>query len=340
MNQTKQRQSALQDQALGLWLQNRKSEWAALENRLKRRRPPAGLALEEARAFLAGYRALLSDVSLARRVYGDAPISRYLENLFLQCHEQISRPACHYLSRLADLYHLESPALLRQLKASLLSALVLFLLSLLTGWLLVAAFPELISLFASAKMIEQVQSGHLWTEGLLNIMPSALLSVNIAANNISVALTAFALGGFYGIGTLYIISLNGLMLGATFAYTAAYRLDGQLFNFIIAHGVVELSVIIIAGAMGLQLGEALIRPGGRNRLQAFQQTCADAGKILLAATPFLLCAGLIEGYVSPNPDYGLPERVCIGLCSGFIFWSILLYGLPWRKQPVGGLNAP
>jgi uncharacterized membrane protein SpoIIM required for sporulation len=155
-----------------------------------------------------------------------------------------------------------------------------------------------------------------------------VLPINIAANNITVTLFAFVLGAFYGIGTLYIIGLNGFMLGSLFAFTAAYDLEGRLFAFVIAHGMVELSVIIISGALGMQLGEALIRPGQRNRLQAFQETSINAGKILLAATPFLIFAGLIEGFISPDPRFSLPGRVIIGICSWAIFWLVMLFGLP------------
>lgn len=320
------------NQALAHWLNARKSSWEDLESRLKQRKSLKGRELDNARELLSAYRSLLSDVSLSRRINKEAIITRYLESLFLKTHEELHRPDNRLAPRLIDLYHLEIPVLMRQLKYPIFSAFGLFLFSLIIGWLLIDTYPDLISLFASSKMIEQVHKGELWTDGLLNITPSAVLSMNIAANNITVTLSAFVLGAFYGIGTLYIIGLNGLMLGAIFAFTAAYHLDGRLFSFIIGHGVVELSVIMIAAGMGLQLGEALIRPGPRNRLQAFQETSINTGKILLAATPFLFFAGLIEGFISPDQSYGLSERCIIGICSGSIFWLILLFGIPGRAR--------
>ncbi|WP_347986109.1 stage II sporulation protein M [Methylomonas sp. AM2-LC] len=321
-----------QDIALAHWLNTRKPEWDTLETELKNNKRQRGDELVETRQLLSGYRALLSDLSLSRRVNGDTLITRYLESLFLKVHEEIYRPSGHLWARLLDVYHLDAPQLMRELKNTLITAFALFFLSLGVGWLLIYHYPQLISLFASSKMIDQVQSGQLWTDGLLNVTPSAVLSTSIAANNITVTLTAFALGALYGVGTLYIICLNGLMLGSMFAFTAPYGLDGRLFAFIIGHGVVELSVIIISGAMGLQLGEALIRPGTRNRLQAFQDTCIKAGKILLVSTPFLLFAGLIEGFVSPDPSYSLLLRSIIGICSGSIFWLILLFGIPGKRN--------
>jgi uncharacterized membrane protein SpoIIM required for sporulation len=321
-----------QSAALAHWLDSRKAAWELLEAKLKAGKPESGQELADARTLLSGYRALLSDLSLSRRVYGKGLISRYLEDLFLKAHEELYRPAQQPLARIADLYQLEIPVLMRRMSSAFFITFLLFVLSILSGWLLVSAYPELVGLFASQDMIEKVQTGELWTDGLLNVMPSSLLSASIATNNITVTLFAFALGAFYGVGTLYIIGMNGLMLGGLFAFTASYGLGGRLFAFIIGHGVVELSVILIAGSMGLQLGEALVRPGTRNRLQAFQETSANTGKILLAATPFLIVAGLIEGFISPDPRFSLLERIIVGLSSGAIFWLILLFGLPQKGQ--------
>jgi uncharacterized membrane protein SpoIIM required for sporulation len=323
-------------QALAHWLGARRGQWEKLESRLNKRSAPAGQEVADSRSVLRGYRSLLADLSLSRRVNPGGAVTRYLENLFLQVHEEIYRPSGHLASRIADLYNLEAPLLMRRMSGALQAAFLLFGLSLMAGWLLVSSYPELAGLFASPEMIEHVQSGKLWTDGLLNVVPSSILSVGIAANNIAVTLFAFALGALYGVGTLYIIGLNGLMLGGIFAFTAAYGLDKRLFEFIIGHGAVELSVILIAGAMGLQLGEALIRPGGRNRLQAFQDATMSTGKVLLAATPFLIFAGLIEGFISPDPRFGLLERAMVGVCSGTIFWLIMLFGLPGsaRNRPV------
>lgn len=321
-----------ESQALAHWLKARKDSWQTLENKLYKHAVPPDQETLYAREVLSGYRALLTDLSLSRRLNRDGAVTRYLENLFLQVHEELYRPSGHLLSRIADLYNREVPALLCSMAGALLAAFLIFVLSIGTGWLLVATYPELAGLFAAPKMIEQVQNGQLWTDGLLNITPSSILSIGIAANNISVTLFAFALGALYGIGTLYIIGLNGLMLGGIFAFTATHGLEERLFEFIIGHGVIELSVILISGAMGLRLGEALIRPGSRNRLQAFQETAFNAGKVMLAATPFLIFAGLIEGFISPDPRFALFERAIIGICSGTIFWLIMLFGLPGMRS--------
>src|SRR5690606_1022034 len=101
--------------------------------------------------------------------------------------------------------------------------------------------------------------------------------------------------------------------GAVFSYTAQHGLAIRLFEFVAAHGFVELSVIMIAGACGVSLGEALARPGHLTRSEAFRRATGRAIPLLVVCCAFLVGAGLIEGYVSPNPAYPLWARLAIGL---------------------------
>jgi len=133
-------------------------------------------------------------------------------------------------------------------------------------------------------------------------------------------LAAFALGVFFGLGTFYIIASNGLMLGAIFAFTAQHDMALRLFNFVIAHGLVEMSVICIAGAAGIGLGEALVRPRELTRREAFQAASARIGKLLVPCALLLLGCGFIEGYVSPDPTFPLASRVVIGVS----YWLLMI----------------
>jgi len=307
------------------WLNKRVTSWQKLQLLFQVRDKKTD-DITQARETINGFRSLGNDLTLARQILPNSRLHHKLEALFLSGHQRIFRPPGNILLSLRDVYVTESPALMRSMSKIIIATIVLFLFALGCGWLLIATFPDLITLFVSTEMIDRVQTGELWTDGLLNIIPSSVLSFQLMANNITVSLFAFAMGAFYGLGTLYIIILNGLMLGATFAFTARYNLDGELFKFIISHGVVELSVICISGAMGLKLGESLLRPGSSTRQQAFQQATSDAGKVLIVVIPFLILAGLIEGYISPNPAYSLEFRIATGLMTGTLFWLFILFG--------------
>ena len=191
------------------------------------------------------------------------------------------------------------------------------------GWWLIATFPALISVFASAEMIDQVAQGHLWTEGIMNITPSSVLSVGILANNIVVSVLAFCAGIFFCLGTFYLVALNGLMLGATFAFVHQYGLANALFKFIIAHGLVELSVICVAGAAGVALGESIIRPALATRRDSFQACAIRVAPLLLLCAALLVGCGFIEGFVSPDPRFAMASRITIGVGYWLVMWALM-----------------
>jgi uncharacterized membrane protein SpoIIM required for sporulation len=204
---------------------------------------------------------------------------------------------------------------------------------------MIYTFPDLIAIFASPNLIATVERGELWTEGMLNVAPSAVHSVDILTNNIVVSFFAFTMGLFFGIGTLYIIGMNGLSLGALFAFTGQHGLAGGLFDFVIAHGCVELSCICIAGAAGAYIGEALVRPGRRTRAEAFRQASGEALRVMGAVTALLFVCGFIEGYVSPDPEVPRWARVTIGV-GYWLFMISFLRGYVFGRSRGGpAINA-
>jgi uncharacterized membrane protein SpoIIM required for sporulation len=227
------------------------------------------------------------------------------------------------MAALRVLFADEIPRAAYELRARIASMGLLMALSALAGWWLVTTFPTLISLFASDDMIEHVEQGHLWTEGIINVMPSSILSIGILANNIVVSILAFCAGIFLALGTLYLIAMNGLMLGAAFAFVHQHGLARALFEFIAAHGPVELSVICIAGAMGVALGESIIRPAAGTRRDSLQACAHRLLPLLLLCAVLLVGCGFIEGFISPDPLFPMTSRVIIGLGYWLVMWAAM-----------------
>ena len=321
-------------QTLVHWLRRRVPGWQRLGELLNQQRDRAGESYAEVVELVDRFRSLGRDLSLARDLMPGSSLCRELENLFLKAHESVFRRPSQLKAQLVELFRDEVPRVFHDMRTTIWITVILFLGTGLLGWLLVSFNPELASLFVSEKMIEEVQRGELWTDGLLNIVPSSVLSVQIMANNIMVSLFAFALGALYGLGTIYIIALNGFMLGGIFAFTAKYDLAGRLFNFVVAHGVVELSVICLAGAAGIQLGNALVHPGLKTRMDAFRDAVKQAATLLPVVVVFLVGAGIIEGYISPNDSFPLGARAVIGVSYGILLWAVLSGRIwVWSRKP-------
>lgn len=314
------------------WIMARAGSWRASVDKVAVLRAQRHASVDEALSAVEAYRGLARDLATARRVVPNSRTAAGLESLYRQLNTLISRRPQGGLETLRSSLQFDIPSITRELRVPILSMALLMVLSALAGWWLIATYPTLIGLFASEDMIEHVEQGHLWTEGIINVVPSSILSISILANNIMVSVLAFCAGIFLGLGTLYLVAMNGLMLGAAFAFVQQHGLGRALFEFIIAHGPVELSVICIAGASGIALGESIIRPAGVSRRDSFQACAHRIGPLLLLCAALLVGCGLIEGFISPDARFPMASRAVIGVSYWLIMWA-LLTGRLFAKEP-------
>jgi len=301
---------------------------------------PRGSDVDDALAVVDDYRNLARELGTAR-ARATTPASPELEHLeaaYAELHGNVQRPPRRFWLILWSVFRDQVPAAMYAIRWHLLAVTLLFVISAVAGFTLIYNYPDLIAMSASPQLIATVERGELWTDSMLNVIPSAVHSVNILTNNIVVSVFAFCSGIIFGLGTFYIVGLNGFSLGAIFALTAQHGLAGRLFDFVVAHGCVELSCICISGAAGSYLGEALIRPGAHTRGEAFRLATREGIRILVAVTLLLLICGFIEGYVSPDQEIPRWARVTIGV-GYWIFMILMLRGYVFGRSR-GGVPVP
>jgi uncharacterized membrane protein SpoIIM required for sporulation len=305
------------------WIVARAGAWRGIVRSTTELRRQRRATIDESLSAVEAYRGLARDLATARRLAPGSRTAAGLESLYGQLHALISRRPRGGGAALMALLRVDIPQAAAELRSRILGMAVLMALSALMGWWLITAFPTLIGLVAGEEMIARVEQGHLWTEGIINIMPSSILSVHILANNIVVSVFAFCAGIFLGLGTFYLVALNGLMLGGTFAFVHQHGLALALFTFIIAHGPVELSVICVAGATGIALGESIVRPKSGTRRDSFQACAHRVGPVLLLCAALLVGCGFIEGFISPDPRFPPASRITIGVSYWVIMWALM-----------------
>jgi uncharacterized membrane protein SpoIIM required for sporulation len=143
---------------------------------------------------------------------------------------------------------------------------------------------------------------------------------------------------------MWVMISNGISLGGLFGLTQAYGVANGLFDFVIGHGVLELSIVVAQGAGGLMMGWSLVSPGNRKRSDALVIATRRAFTLLLGLAPLLLIAGAIEGNISPS-DAPFALKLSIGLTTGALLYSyLLLSGRPQvrasEKSPLLQLHVP
>ena len=154
------------------------------------------------------------------------------------------------------------------------------------------------------------------------------MASQIFTNNIGVTFLAFGGGLLFGLGTLYVLLQNGLLIGVVGGLAVGAGNGRPFFELVTAHGILELSCIIVSGAAGLRLGWSIIDPGNRTRGEALRQEARAAIEIVLGTAPWLVVAGLVEGFLTPSGT-GLRTVLAVGLSLGAIYWGLVL----WRGNP-------
>ena len=133
----------------------------------------------------------------------------------------------------------------------------------------------------------------------------------------------FAGGITLGFATLGLLAYNGLLLGALGGLTIQSGTFEVFVRYIVPHGLLELSCISIAGVAGLRLARGLIEPGVRTRAEALTDEASGAVVMVFATIPWLICAGLTEGFVTPR---ALPlwAALAVGLAWATLFWTLVV----------------
>ncbi len=279
------------------------------------------------------YRATTSDLAVAQRDFPRHQITAYLNHLVGQAHATIYRSEPMARRRLVQFVAAGYPRAFRRAWPFILAAALLFLVPAVLAGLGIYLEPQAARWLLpeeTQRLIPLIEQKELWVDIPLTERP--FTSSFIMQNNIRVAFLAFSGGVLCGLMTIWVMVMNGLVLGGITGLTAYYGVGFELWTFVIGHGMIELSVIIIAGGSGLMLGWALLHPGLLRRRDALALAARQAVTLLSGCVPLLIIAGLIEGFISPAE--GLPWAVkwIVGLGSGILLYSYLLLGGRERRD--------
>jgi uncharacterized membrane protein SpoIIM required for sporulation len=181
--------------------------------------------------------------------------------------------------------------------------------------------PALVTPLVPARYVQIIHQHQLWTDIPPDQRP--IVSGVVMTHNILVAAVAYAGGIVFTLPTIAVLVANGVQLGALAGLVTANGLGWGLLDFVVAHGVLELSVVVAAGASGLRMGWALVQPGAYSRGDALTQAATSALVLLVGLAPLLVVSGLIEGNLSPS-GAPFPQKLAVGLLSGLLFWGYLL----------------
>jgi uncharacterized membrane protein SpoIIM required for sporulation len=316
-----------------------KPTWERLEALLQRCYGSGGVAkLSSAELCELGslYRQVAAHLALARtREYHPETVT-YLNQLMGRAHGVVHARRHGRGIRLGYFFGVEVPATFKKCRRYFAVCAALLVTGAVVGGFATASNPGWAEIFTTPGFREQVESFLAETKapgeyfsGMSETIGGPGFAGFLMTHNIKVALICFVAGISFGLGTLYLLTGNALMLGAALGL-GAYQ--GKLLTMgavVVPHGVIEISAILLAAAAGLRFGYSLVNPGDMLRRDALVIAAHEAVRLVAGTIPIFITAGLIEGIISPLASGTLATNVArysIGIISGATLYLYLFYG--------------
>jgi uncharacterized membrane protein SpoIIM required for sporulation len=277
------------------------------------------------------YRQLCHHLSLAQSRNYSAHLIEYLNQLTLRGHQYLYRAKSNTLTGFVNFVFYVFPSLIRQEWRLFWLATLLFYGPLLGVGLAIQENPELVYSVLPPEQVSQFRSmydpnaEHIGSERQSD--DDFYMFGYYIYNNISVGFRTFAGGMLFGIGSIFFLFYNGLVIGAVAGHLIQIGYSETFLSFVIGHGSFELTAIVIAGMAGLKLGGAMIRPGRNSRSQALKIAGRTSLKMIYGVILMLVIAAFLEAFWSSKGNIDPDIKFTVGyILWGFIGFYFLLIG--------------
>lgn len=306
------------------FVKQNKEKWIAFEKAI-------ALKLKTDPDKLADYYIhLTNDLSYARTYYPESKTLLYLNSLASQAHQKIYINRREDKNRIINFWKIEFPLFFYKYHKTLLYSFIIFAAAVCIGIISVLNDDSFIRLILGDAYVNET------INNIDNGDPTAIYKsgseigtfLGITINNIRVALFAYAFGVITSIGTAYLLFRNGVMLGAFFTFFYTKDLLFEASKSVWLHGVIEISVIIVAGCAGLVMGNSILFPKTFSRRVSFMKGAKDGLKIVISTIPFFIIAGFIEGFITRY------SNMPVWLAMTIIFSSLALVVYYYIVYPI------
>jgi uncharacterized membrane protein SpoIIM required for sporulation len=306
------------------WLEKRQKHWNRLERLLDQAKDQGLKSLTRLELQEMGllYRQAAADLSTLREDPSGKSYARSLNLLLARAHNNIYSAQKSSPWSIVHFYRDTYPRIFRRNLPLITTAFLLFLAGGIAGALLSITRPEFMHAFLGPRMMDTIDHHKMWTDSIVGFKP--LASSRIMTNNLSVTFAAFAMGITAGLGTVYMMVFNGVMMGVVGVACWLGGMSVPLWSFVAPHGVLELPAIFVAGGAGLRIAQGMLFPGWLPRSQSLAKAGGEAVRLLLGCIPMLIVAGILEGFFSPSP-YPPALKFSVAGVVGVIFFGYLFF---------------
>jgi len=249
------------------------------------------------------YRSTVASLAASRNMCLDRNVVDYLENLTARAHVAMTTSKPNIKGAIRAFFGEQFPVQVRALSGHLLAATLLLCAGAAVAFVLTLDDPERFYNFvpeaysqgrgpeASSADLQQI----LYDEGTAADQLASFSSF-LLSNNARIGMLCFALGFAFGVPVLYLLFTNGMIIGAFGALYHQRGMSGEFWAWMLPHGVTEILAVLLCGAAGLAMAQAIIFPGRSTRMTNLARVGKQAGTVVLGAVFMFFLAALIEGF--------------------------------------------
>jgi len=302
------------------FIKNNEIKWGKLDK----------TAISQNDDLVASYSEVSDDAAYARTYYKNRSIRVYLNYLLGKLESDLMNKRSKLDRNFGQFWKHAIPKAMYQSRKVLLLAFLVFLVFTIIGYY---------SAESDNNFTREVFGESYVTMTLQNIEKGDPMAVykqqdpiemffQIGFNNIRVGLFAFALGCLFGIGSLFSMLINGIMIGAFMHFFYSRGLSADFNLAVWMHGTFEIAMLIIESAAGFVMGLGLVNKGNYTTQQSFYLSSKKGIHILIATIPLTIFAAVIESFVTRYTS--IPSFIRAGFiiaCLLFTLYYFVVYPL-------------
>lgn len=301
------------------FLLTHRGTWDRLDQLIKKRRSLTGAEIDE---LVELYQRVSTHLSILRSVSSDSLITGRLSSLVARARSAVTGAHAPLSSTFVRFWTVSFPVVAyRSWRWWLATALAFFaVVVVMAFW--VAGSPEVQSAIGTPADIDQLINHDV--ESYYSEHPAVAFALQVWVNNSWVAAKCIAMAVLLGAPIPFVLFQNAANVGVIAGLMFPAGKGGLLLGLLLPHGLLELTAVFLAGAVGMRLGWSVISPGDRPRGQVLAEEGRGVVSVAVGLVGVLLVSGLIEAMVTPSP---LPTfaRITIGVLAEVAFLSYIIF---------------
>ncbi|MEQ4715367.1 stage II sporulation protein M [Nonomuraea sp. B19D2] len=301
--------------------------WDRLDHLIKYRSSLTGVEVDE---LVDLYQRVSTHLSIVRSSSGDPMLTGRLSALVARARSAVTGAHTPAWRELVRFFTVSFPVVAYRARWWWLASAVAFTV---VAWVMgawIAANPEVQASIASPEHITQLVN-HDFAD-YYSENPAASFASNVWLHNAEVAALMIICAVLLGLPIPYMLYANAENVAVSGGLMASRDKADIFFGLIMPHGLLELTAVFLAAAVGMRLGWAVIDPGPRRRTEVLAEQGRAVMSVALGLVVVLFVSGLIEAFVTPS---GLPTwaRVGIGVLAEVAFLAyVIVFGRRALRQ--------